>query len=55
MVELDSEVISVAQKYFEFSTNERITVEICDGIEYVKNVHSAGKNGETLQVRIFCW
>jgi len=49
VVELDPDVVSVAEKFFEFSPNERIAVEVGDGIEYVKSAHSSGKNGEAMK------
>lgn len=47
IIELDPEIVSVAEKFFGFTVNERVKVEVCDGIEYVKNAYQAGKKGES--------
>lgn len=45
VVELDSEVVSVAKRFFNLSMNDRMKMNIDDGIDYVKKACSSGKKG----------
>ena len=45
-MELDPEIVSVAERFFDVIPNKGIKVNVCDGIEFVKNAHLASKKGE---------
>lgn len=45
MVELDSEMVCVAEKWFDFTQGERMRVHVADGVEFVKKCLTAGKKG----------
>ena len=46
MVELDQEMLTVAEKWFGFSRGERMTVHIADGLSFV-NECASNKKGWT--------
>ncbi len=46
MVELDPEIVSVAEKFFDLIVNERITIHVRDGIQHVKDACSSGEKGK---------
>ena len=48
MVELDPEVLSVAEKWFGFSQTERVRVHLTDGTQYVKDSVATGKKGRSV-------
>ena len=48
MVELDPEVLSVAEKWFGFSQIERARVHLTDGTQYVKDSVAIGKRGRSV-------
>ena len=45
MVELDQEMVSVAEKWFGFTQGERMKVHIADGVEFIRESFNAGKKG----------
>ena len=45
IVEIDPEMLSVAERWFEFAQGENVKVFIEDGMEFVKQASSAGKKG----------
>ena len=45
VVELDSEVVSIAERFFELTPSARFNVNVDDGIKYVNEACSAGKKG----------
>ena len=48
VVELDAEVLSIAERFFGMTPNERVHATVDDGIEYVKRVSSAGTQGNNV-------
>ena len=51
VVELDPSVVEIAQNWFGFVTDERMTVTISDGLEFIALKSSKG-NSPSLVVRI---
>lgn len=45
VVEIDSEMLSVAEKWFGFAQGERLKVFIEDGVQFVKETCASGKKG----------
>ena len=45
VVEIDSEMLSVSEKWFEFSQGDKVKVFIEDGVEFIKQACIAGKKG----------
>ena len=45
VVEIDSEMVSVAEKWFGFAQGEKLKVFVEDGVEFVKQASVAGKKG----------
>ena len=44
-MEIDSEMLSVAEKWFGFAQGERLKVFIEDGVQFVQEACAAGKKG----------
>ena len=42
-VELDEAVVDVAKKWFGFVEDERMKVEVCDGLQYVRTAAEKGE------------
>ena len=42
VVELDPEIVNVAEKHFGLKKDERLVVEVGDGLEFIKNQHVKG-------------
>ena len=47
-MELDEEMLVVAEKWFGFCRGERVTVHIAVGVMFVSECISANKHGENL-------
>ena len=47
-MELDEEMLVIAEKWFGFHRGERMTVNIADGVTFVSECVSANKRGENL-------
>ena len=47
-MELDEEMLVVAEKWFGFHRGERMTVHIADGVAFITEYISANKHGENL-------
>ena len=48
VVEIDPEMLSVAERWFQFSQGEKIKVFIEDGVKFVKQASITGKKGSVL-------
>ncbi|EZA50700.1 Methyltransferase-like protein [Ooceraea biroi] len=42
-VEIDNAILTIATRYFNFVTNDKVKVEIADGIQFVKDAATSGK------------
>ena len=49
VVELDEEVLTVAERWFGFCRGERMTIHIADGVLFINECVSANKHGEMLR------
>lgn len=45
VAEIDSEMLVVAEKWFEFSQGNKVKVFIGDGVEFIKQACAAGQKG----------
>lgn len=52
VVEIDPEMVVVAEKWFGFSQGERLKVFIEDGVKFVKDCCLAGKKGESMAIEL---
>jgi len=42
VVEIDEAIVSVATDWFGFAADDRLTVSVADGLEYIKQLHVTG-------------
>jgi spermidine synthase len=42
VVEIDSAIVAVATDWFGFTPSDRLTVEVVDGLDYVKRLQAEG-------------
>ncbi len=45
VVEIDPEMLSIAEKWFQFSQGEKMKVFVDDGVEFIKQASLAEKKG----------
>jgi len=43
VVEIDEAIVSVATDWFGFAADDRLTVSVADGLEYIKQLHITGE------------
>ena len=53
VVELDEEMLAVAEKWFDFHRGERLNVYIADGVRFVSECIFTKKHGESLNIRSY--
>lgn len=53
-VELDSAMVEVAQRWFGFAPDNRMRVEVCDGLDYVEKAAEEGEAEGVEREAKFC-
>ncbi|KAK3088532.1 hypothetical protein FSP39_020234 [Pinctada imbricata] len=52
VVDIDNDIVLIARDWFGFTEDDRMTVHVTDGLDYVQKLHSAGKSRDVIIIDV---